>query len=388
MVSQGVPTIVLSVSTLASSEKLNLFMVENRKLLILTKYSQLAASSRLRMYQYASFLSASGWQVDSQALLSDNYLRNFFQGNGRSVMLGIGLILRRFMYLLKKNPSKYAVVLVHAEMLPYFPFFVEKQFLAGARVVVDYDDALSVQYKNYRFLRNKIADITRSATEVIVGSEVLRSYALQYNSRVTLIPTVVDLDRYQPKLTFVTKKQVVIGWIGTSATTRYLVTFASALQALAKKRSILLRCVGAHPGFKVPGVPTEVVSWSEAREAELVQGFDIGIMPLDNDEFSRGKCGYKILQYMACAVPTVASAVGANADIIQDEVNGLLAASIDEFLKKMEMLTDCEALRRRIGLNGRLTVAKYYCLEVRKRQFLEVVSRAATSRSVVGVQGL
>jgi len=111
------------------------------------------------------------------------------------------------------------------------------------------------------------------------------------------------------------------------------------------------------------GIEVENMEWEEATEAENILTFDIGIMPLTDDQFSRGKCGLKIIQYMACGIPCVASPVGANGDIIQDRVNGLLAGSSDKWLDKISSLIENSRLRERIGKEGRQTVSKSYSLQ-------------------------
>jgi glycosyltransferase involved in cell wall biosynthesis len=137
----------------------------------------------------------------------------------------------------------------------------------------------------------------------------------------------------------------------------------------------VMRCVGAAPSFTLPGVRTEVLPWSEQNESDLIRTFDLGVMPLADDSFSRGKCGLKLIQYMASGVPSIGERLGANTDIISDGVNGFLASGEEEYVRKVDLLLSSLDLRERLGRNGRSTVERSYSLQVRSRDFCEVFER-------------
>ncbi len=223
----------------------------------------------------------------------------------------------------------------------------------------------------------------RRACAVITGNGSLSRYARQFNHNVTLIPTVIDLNRYAPKSAYGTSDgRIVVGWIGTYSTSSYLRSFEQVFTNIAARCNIVLRCVGEGQRFTMRGVEVESIDWSQDTEADVVRSFDIGIMPLTDDEFARGKSGYKLIQYMACGVPALGTALGANKEIIQDGVNGLLAASMEEFEAKLETLINDETVRERLGRNGRRTVEERYSLQAQQETFHNVLMSVCKPESV------
>jgi glycosyltransferase involved in cell wall biosynthesis len=352
--------------------------------LLLTKYDRLGASTRYRILQYLPYLSANGWSFERQPLLSDGYLRQLYLRERRSAIEVCAAYARRLRYLWTAELERFDVVLMQYEALPYIPFWIERPMLAKARnIVLDYDDAVFVPYEGSRLLRHKVAQLMRAAREVIVGNESLRRYAARHSRRVSLIPTVVDLNRYQPRAGYECRHPggVVIGWVGTPITARYLATLSGVFQRLAERHPILVRCVGTPADFRIPGVPVENLAWSEETEAGLIRSFDIGVMPLADERFAHGKCGLKLVQYMACAIPSVGARLGANNEIVQHGVDGMLAGGDQDYVEIIERLIGDRALRERIGRAGRRTVAERYSLQVRAPEFCRVLQRAARGRA-------
>lgn len=327
------------------------------------------------MYQYFPYLRQQGWDIQAQALIDDRYLSKLFKGVRGLLAAGVMANLRRLFYLCRHNISKLDVVVIHIEALPRFPFILESVLLDGYRnVVLDFDDAVFVQYRSNPLLKTKFPSMIRRACAVITGNGTLSRYARQFNDNVTLIPTVIDLKRYAPKSAYqIPDGRIVVGWIGSYSTSIYLRSFEQVFTNIAARHKIILRCVGAGPQFKMQGVEVESIEWSEDTEAELVRSFDIGVMPLTDDEFARGKSGYKLIQYMACAVPALGTALGANKEIIQDGRNGLLAASMEEFETKLESLINQQTERERLGQNGRKTVEEHYSLQAQQEIFHNVL---------------
>jgi glycosyltransferase involved in cell wall biosynthesis len=352
--------------------------------LFLTKYGRAGASSRYRIYAYLSHLRTRGWQADVYPLLRDTYVDEMYTIGRRSVAGVAGATWRRAVTLLRPALRQYDVVYIQYELFPYIPFLLEKLFYRWnrSRVIVDYDDATFAMYEQIPVLKNKIASVMREARIVVTGNRCLKEYARRYAKEVITIPTVIELGRYGLKPDHGTDgRPPVIGWIGTPVTVRNLAGTAEAFQRAAACVDYTLRCVGAPPGFAIPGVKSEVRPWSEDTEAEEIRQFDVGVMPLMPSLFAGGKCGFKLIQYMGCGVPPVATAIGANCDIIHDGVNGFLASSQAEFAEKLCTLLADVALRRRLGRAARETVREQYCLEVTAPLFCDLLDRVAKDSS-------
>jgi glycosyltransferase involved in cell wall biosynthesis len=217
------------------------------------------------------------------------------------------------------------------------------------------------------------------ATTVIAGNENLKAYASLYNRNVTVIPTPVDTSIFAPSAGGARPDdgKVVIGWMGSNTTAPYLKMVGDALAAVARRYpQVEIRAIG---GSYVPEVSPSLTirRWNLQTELEDLHGFDIGIMPMPDTEWTRGKCGFKALLYMSCAVPPVCSPVGLTTEIVQDGVNGLLATTTEEWVDKLSMLVEDPPLRRRMGDAGRQTVEEKYSLTAHAPRFYETLVRTA-----------
>lgn len=232
-------------------------------------------------------------------------------------------------------------------------------------MVFDFDDAIFVPYVSpangylsYLKFPAKTRAICRVAAGVMTGNAYLADYARQVNERVTIVPTTIDTEKYRPQPK--PENEVpVIGWSGSYSTVQHLDTLRGALQKLAGRVSFRLRVIGT-PQYELPGVELDAMAWRAATEVADLRPIDIGVMPLPDDQWSRGKCGLKALQYMALGIPTICSPVGVNTDIICDDNNGFLAATETEWLEKLTRLLESAALRKRLGDAGRATVEANY----------------------------
>lgn len=339
------------------------------RLHLFPKYTRAGASSRYRSYQYIPALEAAGLRLTVSPLFDDAYLTHKY-AHGRA---RITSVLRAFAHRLWAvlTVPRTAVVVIEYELLPWFPAVLER-WLAwrGCQMVVDYDDALFHQYDAHpnpwvrRLLGRKIATVMRLAHTVVAGNAYLADYARRAGApRVAVIPTVIDLERYPVKDAASASRVFTIGWIGSPSTARYLRDIAPALAQVCKGGRARVRLVGSGP-VDLPGVPVEVVAWREETEVDEIRGFDVGIMPLPDEPWARGKCGFKLIQYMACGLPVVASPVGVNAEIVEDGGNGFLAGDTGEWVAALERLMGDSALSERLGDAGRHKVQERYCLEV------------------------
>ena len=340
------------------------------KVLLLSKYSRLGASSRLRSYQYLPFLEARGIQVTVAPLFGDDYLDGLYEGNPLLTIV-LRAYIRRLVFMLRaRRFDEIDVVWMEKEMLPWLPAWFELSLLKrGIPLVVDYDDAVFHRYDQHRsiavrtVMRHKIDVIMHRAAIVIVGNDYLAVRARRAGAvRVEYLPTVVNLQRYAaPPL--VTQNPVTIGWIGTPWTMRYLSLIAPVIIEMAATG--LARFVAVGPNTeKLAGLPMEVRPWSEESEVSELQQFDIGIMPLPDESFERGKCGYKLIQYMACGKPVVASPIGANTGIVHDGVEGFFASDLSQWREALQLLCAEATLRQRMGAAGRARVEAKYSLQI------------------------
>jgi glycosyltransferase involved in cell wall biosynthesis len=352
------------------------------KILLLTRYDRLGASSRLRAYQYLPYIRSEGIKITEAPLFGARYVRRLYAGKRR----GHGYIclayLNRLISLL--NGFRFDLLWIEKELLPLLPAWGEV-FLSvcGIPYIVDYDDATFHQYDLHpnklmrRVLGEKIDAVMRRAALVIVGNDYLAQRAWQAGvRRVECLPTVVDLERYE----IATKpkdqtRSFQIGWIGSPVTAHYLELVSEALRQICRESNTRVIIVGAE-GVRLDGVAPEVRPWTEEAEVGDIQSFDVGIMPLADGPWEQGKCGYKIIQYMACGKPAVASPVGINKQIIEDGMNGFLATTTSQWICALRALRDDQDLRQRLGRRARMTVEKEYSLQVTAPRLVSLLRSA------------
>ncbi len=349
-----------------------------KSVLLLTRYDNLGASSRLRFYQYLPYLESHDYSIKVAPLFRNDYVRGLYQG--RIPMFSVlQAYIGRLGFMLRSG--QFDLVWVEKEMLPWVPGLIEIGFFPPkVPLLVDYDDAVFHRYDLHHFslvrtlLGSKIDFIMQRAEVVIVGNPYLRDRAKQTQAkRIEMIPTVVDASRYvvtPPS----TKQPITIGWIGSPATDRYLSLVMPVIQKAKISHDIQVVAVGASSEH-LAGSHIEIRAWTEESEVAEIQQFDFGIMPLPDEEWERGKCGYKLIQYMACGKPVVASPVGVNSVIVQHGVNGFLARNEQEWLQAFELLCSDPLLRQNLGRAGRAHVEKEYSLDVMAPK-LEAVLRS------------
>lgn len=335
----------------------------------LTRYDELGASSRMRFTQYLKPIQRHlpGATFTVQPLLDGDYLRRKYAGESTLAATVRCYVRRAFSAALRTTPQ---VWWIEKELWPYVPALAERGLLRRAPYVLDLDDAIFHNYDLHRLpvvrrlYGRKIDRLMAGAALVTAGNDYLAQRARNAGARwVEVLPTVVDLDRY-PAVAAVASEDVLrIGWIGSPATVAYLQQIAEPLRVLSRKHRVRLTVVGGGP-IDLPGVEVEIRPWSEASEAAEIRRFDIGVMPLTDSPWEQGKCGYKLIQYMACGVPVVASAVGANQRIVTDDVNGFLAADDVGWFRALDRLAIDPALRARLGAAGRARVVSDYCVQV------------------------
>lgn len=320
-------------------------------------------SSRYRIHQYRSYFAASAIELFVAPALANGY----FRAERRR---GWGRWWRRAAWLSAAWMRRLAQlrhlwgadgVIIEREFFPWLPPLFE--WLLHRRplgYVLELDDAIYLS----RGRRWKYPRLVRWARAVIVGNEYLAVFCRRYNQHVSVIPTTVSAAHYRPRprARYARSTMARIGWVGLAYNFPHLHSIAAALAEVCQQGPAKLVVVSARP--PILPLPHDFVLWHEHDEAEVISTFDVGIMPLCDTPFARGKCGLKLLQYMACGVPSVASPVGVNSAIIRNGVNGLLATTPSQWSRALLQLLADEELRARLGTAARQTVETDYSLEV------------------------
>ena len=342
------------------------------KILFIVPYSSEGPSNRFRVEQYVPYLEKEGIGYDISPFVSREFYRILYlKGNYfKKMVFFLAGLFRRLKDLSRLH--KYGLVFIHREACPIGPPFIEFLIhMFRKPMVFDFDDAIFLSNYNpanrfYSFMKfpQKTRYIIKMSKAVIVANGFLRNYAIQYNQNVHIIPTPIDTDKFRPRESF--NKTPVIGWIGSSTTVSYLKSIYPVLGELSKRHKFILRVIGSGGSADIPGVVVENMEWSLEKEVRDFQGIDIGIYPLPDTEWARGKAAFKAIQYMATGVPVVASSVGMAKEVIKDSVDGFLVSSNMEWCDKIKRLLDDAELRRKMGIAGREKVINKHLLESKR----------------------
>jgi glycosyltransferase involved in cell wall biosynthesis len=352
------------------------------RLLVLTRYGRLGASSRMRFLQYLPSLRAAGLQATVSPLFSDAYVEGLQYGRRKP-----GEVLRayasRTLRLLEQG--NHDLLWIEKECLPWLPSWVEQALLGRCKpFVLDYDDAVFHQYDQHRLtmvravLGLKHQQLIRGAALVVAGNDYIADYARAVGAhRVEILPTVLDMVRYTPRSALAAPPEGPghVGWVGQRATAAFLQPLAPVFQSLLLEGTARFTAIGIDAAALE--LPMDSLPWSEATEAEDIARFDIGIMPLVDAPFERGKCGYKLIQYMASGLPVVASPVGVNRQIVEHGVNGFLAETLEDWKIDLRTLCANPALRARMGAAGRRKVEQHYSLQATAPRLSRILIDAA-----------
>jgi glycosyltransferase involved in cell wall biosynthesis len=322
---------------------------------------------RYRIEQWEPHLSKLGvsitWSTFEAPGLSEVLYR---RGHFARKLTGIALAyLRQFKAVSKA--SRFDLVYIFREAALLGPAFLESiAALAGVPMVFDFDDAIFLRYKSpsngylsYLKFSGKTRRLCRSAREVMAGNDYLASWAFQYNERVNVVPTTIDTDSYRPELRRPRHTIPTVGWTGSHSTRAHLELAVPALEKLAAKRPFRFVAIGAEAP-RVAGAVVESRPWRASTEVFDLADLDVGIMPLPDDPWCQGKCGFKALQYMSLGIPAVVSPIGANARIVTHGRNGLWAETQDEWVSVLDRLLEDRDLQERLGREGRRTVEERY----------------------------
>ncbi len=346
-----------------------------------------APSQRFRIEQWLPHLNAEGINV-RLIPFANAVLMDCLRQPGRLLGKGTAL-LRAFLQSAVRalTARHHDVILIHRAICIAGPPILERLLsLTRCPVIYDFDDAIWMLHTaaaNRRFgwlkFPGKTATICRLSDHIVVGNRYLQDWARTHNQAVSLIPSSVDTDRFRPQRNGPRSDRIIVGWTGSSTSQTHLELFAPMLQELCAWRDVEFRVHSDREPI-LPGVPFVWRPWSAETEVEELNAFDVGIMPMPDDPWARGKCSMKALLYMALGLPTVCSAVGTNCEVIRNGENGLLVRTQEEWLNALIALIDNPNLRSRLGAAGRQTVEDHYSSKRCAARFAEVVREVVAQR--------
>lgn len=355
-----------------------LFMSKRIAFIAPYPFSQ-APSQRFRFEQYIDMLRSNGFEVSEHAFLDERGWASLYKEGSvfNKAMAMLRSFFRRFFLLFKLSGVDYVFIHREASMIgpPVFEWIIAK--VLRKKYIYDFDDAIwlpNYSETNAKFHKlkayGKVKKIIRWADQVVVGNSYLKDYALQFNSNVQVIPTTIDLKNTHNIQTVHTEK-IIIGWTGTHTTGKYLDQIVPVLQKLEKEFTFEFRVISNQaPDFQMNSL--NFMKWNKDTEIEDLSKINIGIMPMEDNEWSRGKCGFKGLQYMALEIPALMSPVGVNTEIIEHGVNGFLCESASDWESTLRQLIEDISLRKEIGKNGNQTVLEQFSVTSNTPNYLNL----------------
>ena len=337
---------------------------ERMDVVYFSKASEVGPSSRYRIFQYLPSFTASGIRVAVQPLFTSKYFRllgwrQTWVRTVAKVCYTAWRFLVRGVAVLSSLQAD--LVVLEGPLFPYTGLAVERWLSKRIPLVVELDDAIHLTPG----MEETIPRLLQFSVGAIVGNQVLADYARAFTPQVHVIPTVVDTHRFSPTApqSPVNTNPITIGWMGLDYNIAYVKSLVPVFRKLQDDRSVRIKIIcGTPPRFD--GLTVDFSTWDYVREVEDLRSCDIGIMPLPDNAWTRGKCGLKLLQYMSLGIASVASPVGVNQKIIQNGRNGFLASTDDEWYETLLRLCDDADLRRRVGHEARKTVSEDYSLVV------------------------
>jgi glycosyltransferase involved in cell wall biosynthesis len=320
-------------------------------------------------FRISSFYSPKGW---SALYTTGNKMNKAWH-----VLKGF---CKRFIDLFRVGG--YSYVYVYREAAPLGPPVFEKIMarLLGKKIIYDFDDAIWVpvtsefnkgitQLKSF----SKVSKICKWSYKVSVGNEFLAKYARGFNPNTFIIPTVVNTDSAHNQLQQQETSVPAIGWTGTFSTLKYLDIVLPVLQELQEKSDFTFVVI-ADKDPKLPLKKYQFIKWTREKETEDLLHFHIGLMPLYDDEISKGKCGFKAIQYMSLGIPAVVSPVGVNTEIVEDGVNGFVCDASSEWAERLAQLLKDPMLRKRLGEQARQKIERSYSVNSSTQNFISLFS--------------
>lgn len=339
-----------------------------------------AASQRFRFEQYLNILSNNGITY-SLAPFLDSQTWQILYKDGHTIQKLWGILkgfLKRIRLLFSVN--KYDFVFVHREASPIGPPVFEWLItqLFKKKLIYDFDDAIwlsNTSSANKIAARikwhQKTATICRWAYKISAGNQYLADYARQFNTQVVINPTTIDTVHVHNQVKDQRTSHLVIGWTGTHSTIGYLDDIIPVLKELEKEYTFTFLVISDKaPAFKLKSL--KYVPWNKKDEIADLLKMNIGLMPLSEDQWAKGKCGFKALQYMALGIPALVSPVGVNTEIVDNNHDGFICTTDEEWYRNIRLLLQNDELRSKLGLAAREKVENKYSVQANCRNFLNL----------------
>lgn len=338
---------------------------------------------RFRCEHFIPILQQNGFSVTYSNLLTEWDDFYFYQPKryGIKAFIFVKTFLKRCRDVVRA--SRYDCIFIYREAFMVGTTVFEKGLAkSGKPIIFDFDDSIWIQdisdgNKNLSWMKRagKTDEITAMAKLVIVGNQYLAEHARQFNCNVAIIPTTIDTDYHKPAPK-PASNTVCIGWTGSETTIRHFKLIIPVLKRIKEKYGDKVSFIQiSNITSECPEIGLETIVWNAHDEIDQLRRIDIGIMPLPNDEWAKGKCGFKGLQYMALEIPTIMSPVGVNTEIIRDGQNGFFATTDDEWFSVLCKLIDNEQLRKTIGCEGRKTIVERYSINSQKEKYVELFKK-------------
>lgn len=354
-----------------------------------TKYTDKGPSSRYRSFQYKDILNKE-FNIKYYPLFDDHYIDNLY--NNKEInyfQILISYCSRIFQVLKYLRTDK--IVFIEYELLPYFPPILEYLlYKTNVKIILDYDDAIFHNYdlhskKIVRYLYgNKISSVVKYANTVITGSPYLSSYLNRFATNVIEIPTSINFDNYiLSHNSDSLKNDIIIGWIGSKSTSKNIINIIEVIKIIHKLNpNIIFKLMGFDNNLKSQlNLPNVLFyNWSAEEELIFLKEIDLGIMPLEDTSFNRGKCGFKLIQYMAMGKPTLSTPLEANVKINRNNSN-LFATNKEEWVECINKFISNESFYREVGLKNQKIVKEYYSVEANSICYINIFNQLFNVRN-------
>jgi len=356
-------------------------MIRKRILIICPYPEGWAAGQRLKYEQYISHWKKNGYEITISSFFDIDTWRVLYIKNNyiKKIFGTIKGYLKRIRDI--KNAEKYDLVYIFLWVSPLGKFFFEKALLNKAKkVIYDFDDSIFLDSKDkfQNILRSpkKFHYLIENAQHVVLSSpfNLDKCMEINRNKSVSYIPCSLDTSRFKPiKNNTLPKKKIVLGWTGTFSSIPYLDSIRDVLIKLKEERDFKLLLI-TNFEYEFSEMDLEIIKWSKESEISDLNKIDIGLYPIHMDEWSLGKGGLKMMQYMAIGIPGVATNYGTAQNIITHGSNGYLVSQDHEWVDVLKLLIDNEELRSQIGAQALNDLEKNYSYNAVKNLYLNILN--------------